>query len=64
MEWVMVIVAGLFEVAWATGLKSSEGFTRLLPSIFTIVTMLISFGLLALAMRSLTRQILFGQPSL
>lgn len=53
MAWMLVIVAGLLEVAWATGLKYSEGFSRPLPSIFTIVTMIISFALLAIAMRTL-----------
>ncbi|MDR2869341.1 MAG: quaternary ammonium compound efflux SMR transporter SugE [Deferribacteraceae bacterium] len=53
MSWGILIFAGLFEVAWATGLKYSHGFTRLYPSIFTLVTMFISFGLLSIAMRSL-----------
>ncbi|KVR75734.1 quaternary ammonium compound efflux SMR transporter SugE [Burkholderia ubonensis] len=53
MAWVWLLIAGLLEVAWAAGMKSSEGFTRLWPSVFTIVTALASFGLLALAMRQL-----------
>jgi quaternary ammonium compound-resistance protein SugE len=53
MPWFYLLVAGLLEVAWATGLKSSEGFTRLGWSVFTIVTALGSFWLLALAMRQL-----------
>lgn len=53
MTWVVLIIAGLFEVCWAIGLKYSEGFTRLYPSIFTLVTMAISFYLLSIAMRSL-----------
>jgi quaternary ammonium compound-resistance protein SugE len=53
MSWILLFVAGLLEVAWAAGLKSSDGFTRLWPSIFTIVTALGSFVLLALAMREL-----------
>jgi quaternary ammonium compound-resistance protein SugE len=53
MSWVTLFVAGLLEVAWAAGMKSSEGFTRLGPSIFTIVTALGSFALLAIAMREL-----------
>ena len=53
MAWVWLLIAGLLEVAWAAGLKSSDGFTRLGPSVFTIVTALGSFGLLAIAMRQL-----------
>ncbi|HEV3428701.1 MAG TPA: quaternary ammonium compound efflux SMR transporter SugE [Paraburkholderia sp.] len=53
MPWIYLLIAGLLEVAWATGLKSSEGFTRLWPSVFTVVTALGSFWLLALAMRQL-----------
>jgi quaternary ammonium compound-resistance protein SugE len=53
MPWFYLLIAGLLEVAWATGLKSSEGFTRLGWSVFTIVTALGSFWLLALAMRQL-----------
>jgi quaternary ammonium compound-resistance protein SugE len=53
MPWLYLLIAGVLEVAWATGLKSSEGFTRLGWSVFTIVTALGSFWLLALAMRQL-----------
>jgi quaternary ammonium compound-resistance protein SugE len=53
MSWFLLFIAGLLEVAWAAGLKSSDGFTRLWPSVFTIVTALGSFVLLALAMRQL-----------
>ncbi|WP_322043007.1 quaternary ammonium compound efflux SMR transporter SugE [Paraburkholderia sp. J67] len=53
MPWFYLLIAGLLEVAWATGLKSSEGFSRLWPSVFTVVTALGSFWLLALAMRQL-----------
>nr|WP_175799480.1 quaternary ammonium compound efflux SMR transporter SugE [Burkholderia anthina] len=53
MAWVLLFIAGLLEVAWAAGMKSSEGFTRLGSSVFTIVTALASFGLLAVAMRQL-----------
>jgi quaternary ammonium compound-resistance protein SugE len=48
-----LFIAGLLEVAWAAGLKTSEGFTRLWPSVFTLVTAVGSFVLLALAMRQL-----------
>lgn len=53
MSWFLLLIAGLLEVAWAAGLKTSEGFTRLWPSVFTVVTALVSFGLLAMAMRQL-----------
>jgi len=53
MSWVILIVAGLFEVVWAIGLKYSHGFTRLWPSIGTLVAMLISFALLSTAMKTL-----------
>jgi quaternary ammonium compound-resistance protein SugE len=53
MSWIFLCVAGLLEVAWAAGLKSSDGFTRLWPSLFTIVTAVGSFVLLAMAMRQL-----------
>jgi quaternary ammonium compound-resistance protein SugE len=49
----MLIFAGLFEVVWAFFLKQSDGFTRLAPTAITLVTMVASFGLLALAMRTL-----------
>jgi quaternary ammonium compound-resistance protein SugE len=53
MPWFLLFIAGLLEVAWAAGLKTSEGFTRLWPSVFTLVTAIGSFVLLALAMRQL-----------
>jgi quaternary ammonium compound-resistance protein SugE len=53
MAWVLLIVAGLLEVGWAIGLKYTEGFTRLWPSVFTLVSMTISVVLLGIAMRSL-----------
>lgn len=53
MAWILLVLAGLFEVAWATGLKYTEGFTRLWPSVWTLGTMAISFWLLALAVKNL-----------
>lgn len=53
MSWTILFLAGLFEVAWAIGLKYSEGFTRLWPSVATLAAMAVSFYLLAVAMRSL-----------
>ena len=53
MAWLILIVAGFFEVGWAIGLKYTEGFTRLWPSLGTALAMLISIGLLGVAVRSL-----------
>ena len=51
--WIVVLIAGLMETGWALGLKYSEGFTRLWPSVVTVVLALGSFWLLSLAMKSL-----------
>ena len=53
MAWITLILAGLFEIIWAYSMKMSEGFSKLTPSIITIVFMILSFGLLAYAMRTL-----------
>ncbi len=53
MAWLYLIIAGVLEVVWAYAMKQSHGFTRLVPSIITIVTMLGSFWLLAIAMRTI-----------
>ena len=53
MAWVLLCVAGLLEVGWAIGLKLSEGFTRPLPSVLTVLGIIASMGLLSLAARSL-----------
>ncbi|HEY5798599.1 MAG TPA: multidrug efflux SMR transporter [Burkholderiaceae bacterium] len=53
MAWILLAVAGIFEVVWAYAMKQSDGFTKLLPSAITIAGMLISFVLLAAAMRTL-----------
>lgn len=53
MAWVILVVAGLFEVAWAVGLKYTEGFTRLWPSALTVVALVVSMALLAAALRTL-----------
>jgi quaternary ammonium compound-resistance protein SugE len=53
MAWVLLIVAGLVEVAWAIGLKFTEGFTRLWPSVFTVAGFAASMVLLSLAAKSL-----------
>ncbi|MBW7850789.1 MAG: quaternary ammonium compound efflux SMR transporter SugE [Rhodospirillales bacterium] len=53
MAWIALFFAGLFEVAWAVGLKYTAGFTRLYPTVFTLVAMAASLGLLGLALRTL-----------
>ena len=53
MPWVLLFIAGLLEVGWAIGLKYTEGFTRLWPSVGTVAAMTLSVVLLGLAMRSL-----------
>ena len=53
MAWVYLVVAGLLEVGWALGLKYSEGFTKLAPSVATIVMMIASFALLSQAVKTL-----------
>jgi quaternary ammonium compound-resistance protein SugE len=53
MAWLILVLAGLFEVGWAIGLKYSDGFSRLWPTIGTVIAMLVSLGLLGIAMRAL-----------
>ncbi len=53
MPWILLVLAGLFEVGWAIGLKYTEGFTRFWPTVGTIAAMAISLGLLGVAMKSL-----------
>ncbi len=53
MAWVILLMAGLFEVGWAVGLKYTEGFTRFWPSAWTVLSMIISLWLLGIAMRAL-----------
>ncbi|MCE0722530.1 MULTISPECIES: DMT family transporter [Legionella] len=54
MAWVLLVFAGVFEVVWAFSLKQSLGFTRILPSIITIITMIASFVLLSISMKTLS----------
>jgi len=54
MAWAILIIAGFFETGWAIGLKFTEGFTRPVPTLLTVLAMLISLGLLGLALRSLS----------
>jgi quaternary ammonium compound-resistance protein SugE len=53
MAWIILVIAGLFEVVWATAMKQSHGFSRLWPSVVTLVGMAISFALLSWSMRVL-----------
>jgi quaternary ammonium compound-resistance protein SugE len=51
--WIYLIIAGIFEICWAVGLKYTDGFTKLIPSVFTIVTLALSMFLLAKAAQNL-----------
>jgi len=53
VAWVILVVAGLFEVGWAIGLKYTEGFTRVWPTIWTVLSMAVGLWLLGIAMKSL-----------
>ena len=53
MAWISLILAGCFEIVWATAMKQSHGFSRLWPSVVTICGMIVSFALLSWSMRSL-----------
>lgn len=53
MAWIVLVIAGVLEFIWAAGLKQSEGFTKLWPSVFTLAVMGVSFYLLSLSMRVL-----------
>ncbi|HTM69601.1 MAG TPA: quaternary ammonium compound efflux SMR transporter SugE [Luteimonas sp.] len=53
MPWFVLVLAGLFEIGWAIGLKYTDGFTKLWPTVGTIASMAVSLGLLGVAMKSL-----------
>lgn len=53
MNWIILILAGLFEVVWAIGLKYTEGFSKPLPTVITVVSLVVSFVLLGIAMKEL-----------
>ena len=53
MAWIILVVAGLFEIGWAIGLKYTDGFTRLWPTAGTVLSMVISLGLLGVALKTL-----------
>ena len=54
MEWIILLIAGLFEIRWAIGLKFSHGFTQIIPSVLTVICMIASFYFLALALKHLS----------
>ena len=53
MNWTILLLAGLFEIGWAIGLKDTDGFTRLWPTVGTVASMAVSLGLLGIAMKGL-----------
>lgn len=53
MHWFYLLIAGLFEISWAIGLKFSHGFTKITPSVITVICMVLSFYFLALALKNL-----------
>jgi len=53
MNWILLIIAGLFECGWAIGLKYAQGFTVFWPSLLTVIAMAISFWLLSIAMKTI-----------
>ena len=53
MPWIVLVLAGLFEIGWAIGLKYTDGFTKLWPTVGTVASMIVSLGLLGIAMKSL-----------
>jgi len=53
MSWIYLFFAGIFEIGWAIGLKYTDGFTRLVPTLLTAASMIVSLGLLGIALKSL-----------
>jgi len=53
MAWIILLIAGIFEIAWAIGLKYTDGFTRLWPTVGTVIAMVLSVVLLGLAVKTL-----------
>ena len=53
MSWLVLVLAGLFEIGWAIGLKYTDGFTKLWPTVGTVASMVVSLGLLGVAMKTL-----------
>jgi quaternary ammonium compound-resistance protein SugE len=53
MSWFILFIAGLFEIVWAVGIKYTEGWTKLWPSVFTVIAMIASFYLLSVALKAI-----------
>jgi len=53
MSWIYLFFAGLFEIGWAIGLKYTDGFSKLVPTVLTVASMIVSLGLLGLALKAL-----------
>lgn len=53
MSWGILVLAGIFEIFWAVGLKYTDGFSKLIPSLFTIIAMIVSIWLLSLSLKTL-----------
>ena len=53
MSWIYLVIAGLFECAWAVGIKYTDGFTKVVPTVLTLLAMTISFWLLSIAMKTI-----------
>lgn len=60
MEWLYLALAGVMEITWSVAMKSSNGFTKLIPSIITVVGLIASMGLLALALRKLPLSVAYA----
>ena len=60
MNWIYLIIAGFFEIFWAVGLKFSQGFSKILPSVLTVIGMLASFYFLSLALKKLPLSIAYA----
>ena len=60
MAWVFLLLAGVIEIAWAIGMKYSEGFTKLWPSVFTCIGLIVSFALLTLAQSKLPLSVCYA----
>lgn len=60
MHWLSLVIAGLFEIGWAIGLKYTQSFTKLVPSIFTILAMAISFALLSYSLKAIPMGTAYG----
>ena len=53
MDWILLVIAGVLEIGWAVGLKYTDGFTRLLPTVWTVAAMIASIVMLALALKTI-----------